>query len=140
MLGDDFSDDEDLPEAMEAEEASSRGKSSRGRRKLPSAEGSEEVVQQRPAKQFRKAAAKPKPHQDPEKVVLGKALKEQKALFSLLLKSVLQQQQKTRDMEGALYYTFLIPVDCGVAASAGKQGQRYAKAVAHKWHGLGPPH
>ena len=33
-----------------------------------------------------------------------------------------------------------IPVDSGVATSAGKQGQRYAKAVAHKGHGLGPPH
>ena len=69
-------------------------------------------------------------------------MRDQQALMSLVLKSILQQQQKMRDIEGVVFSVFIAPEEDEVIKAATRQGRLYSKKVEEmgKGHGLGPPH
>ena len=66
---------------------------------------------------------------------------EMKALLTIMLKTQLRGEQRLRDLEGALFDTFIGPANCQLLNQLTEQTQAYNKKVqGNKNHGLGPPH
>ena len=66
---------------------------------------------------------------------------EMKALLTLMLKTQLRGEQRLREVEGALFDTYVGPADCQMLNHITQQTQAYnSKAQGNKNHGLGPPH
>ena len=66
---------------------------------------------------------------------------EMKALLTIMLKTQLRGEQRMRDLEGALFDTYVGPANCPFLNELTEQTQAYNKKVqGNKNHGLGPPH
>ncbi len=67
--------------------------------------------------------------------------KDMQKLIGLMIKQILKSEQSNRDVEGALFDTFLGKSECPVVLSAQAQGAAYQAQVKAKGkgHALGPP-
>jgi hypothetical protein len=107
---------------------------------LEEEESSEEEAEASESKGSRGKGSKGKGGKGEEKKVVTDAFKKQKALMTLMMKSILQQQQHMRDVMGILFLVFVMPTTHPAVAPVKRQGALYAKRVKNKGHGLGPPH
>ena len=73
---------------------------------------------------------------------VNKALRELKALMSMTIISLLQQQLKMREVEAVVFTAFEAPVEDPLIEAMTKQGQLCSKKVSEEGKGLdlGPPH
>ena len=144
LLSDDDDTDEEMPQRgpkRGGPEDSRRSKSiKRMDRQLPK-EGEDEEEEVETRHNGRSSRSKPRGNPQQKKTVT-KAMKDQQALLTLVLKSVLQQQQKMRDVEGVIFTVFEAPEEDEVVKAGARQGKLYSKKVEElgKGHGLGPPH
>lgn len=75
-----------------------------------------------------------------DKKTVSKVFREQKSLMMLMLKCIVQSQQRLRDVEGVVFTVVLLPAVAAIVGSAKQQGALYNERCKTKGHGLGAPH